>query len=101
MSSSGAAGALACAVLARPLAEKKESRGSRGSIEEGEFLHRVMLAVSRPQLCFVRRSAGSNQRIRDLHSMASPVLPQVDARLTTRFFVDRNTCQRPEKIVQS
>ena len=32
--------------------------------------------------------------------MASSVLPQVDACLTTRFLVYRNTCQRPEKIVQ-
>src|SRR5579859_899049 len=60
-----------------------------------------MPAVSRPQLCSVRCRASGNQSIRNLDSMAPSVLAQVDARLTTRFFVDRNTCQRAEKIVQS
>src|SRR5260370_5731361 len=60
-----------------------------------------MLSVSCPQLCSVCGRARGNQSIRNLDSMASSVLPKVDARLTTRFFVDWNTCQRPEKIVQS
>ena len=33
--------------------------------------------------------------------MAPSVLPRVDARPTARFFIQRGTCQRPEKIVQS
>src|SRR5580704_15612430 len=60
-----------------------------------------MLAVSRPQFCSVRHRTSGDQRIRDLDSMAPSVLPQVDARLTPRFFVDGGACQRPEKIIQS
>src|SRR5438874_11431506 len=60
-----------------------------------------MLAVSRPQFCSVRHRACANQRVRNLDPMAPSVLPQVDARLTSRFLVDWNTSQRPEKIVQS
>src|ERR1035441_10354098 len=74
-------------------------KGQRGSIEEGDFLHRVTLAVSRPQLRSFPHRAGGDRRIGYLDSMAPPVLPQVLARLMARFFVDRSACQRPEEIV--
>ena len=59
-----------------------------------------MLAVSRPQLRSVRHCASGDQGIRDLDSRASSVLLQINACLTTHFFVDWSACQRPEKIVQ-
>jgi hypothetical protein len=60
-----------------------------------------MLAVSRLQLCSVRSGVLGNQRVRDLDSIVSSVLTQVDTRPTTRFRVDWNTRQRREEIVQS
>jgi hypothetical protein len=60
-----------------------------------------MLAVSRLQLCSVRSGVLGNRRVRDLDSIVSSVLTQVDTRPTTRFRVDWNTRQRREEIVQS
>src|ERR1039458_1342581 len=56
-----------------------------GSIEEVDFLHRVVPAVSRPQFRPVRHSAGGDQGIGDLDSVTPSVLPQVDSRLATRL----------------
>jgi hypothetical protein len=60
-----------------------------------------MLAVMRPQVCSTRYRTCGNRCIRDLDSMAPSVLPQLEARLTTDLFVNRNTSQRLEKIVQN
>ena len=72
-----------------------------GSSEEGDVFHRVVFAVSRPQLGVVHHRAGGDQRIRDLNSMAPTILLEVNARLMSRFFVDGCTCQRPKQVVQS
>jgi hypothetical protein len=44
--------------------------------------------------------ASGDQGIRHLHSMATSILAQVDARLTTDFFVYKSAGQRLEKIIQ-
>ena len=64
------------------------------SIEEGDVLHRVMLPVSRPQLCAVRHRGGGNQCVRYLDSMAASILPEVSPSLTAGVFVDRSTRRR-------
>jgi hypothetical protein len=59
-----------------------------------------MLAISRPQLGTVRGRAGRDQRIGDFDSMGPPELAKIGARLTACLFIDRNACQRPEKMIQ-
>src|ERR1017187_39532 len=69
-------------------------------LEKGQFLHRVVLPVSRPERGAVQYSARGNQGIAEFHCVALSVAPEVIACLTACFRVDRNTCKCTEQVVE-
>src|ERR1017187_6985453 len=71
-----------------------------GLLEKGQFLHRVVLPVSRPERGAAQHSACGNQGIVEFHCVALSVASEVVACLAACFRIDRNACQSTEQVVE-